>query len=343
MSTILQQRPRRRTRRHRVLRRARHQRRAALDARQGRASLRLHRQPGPARRAGLRRDPAQGARLRRREGAAGGLPAAAGGRGPGGAPVRRLPHHHRRRPLLQHHAASAARSPARCWCRRCARTTCTSGATAARSRATTSSGSTATACWPTRRCASTSRGSIRRSSTSWAAARRCRSTWSGPGSAYKMSTEKAYSTDSNILGATHEAKDLEHLDKGIVIVEPIMGVASWRDDVAGRGRGRHHHVSRGPSRGAQRPRVSGRGGADARGQPHRRPPRSRHERPDREPHHRGQEPRHLRGARAWRCSSSATSAWSPASTTRTPSSSTATWAGASAGCSTRAAGSTRSR
>jgi argininosuccinate synthase len=49
---------------------------------------------------------------------------------------------------------------------------------------------------------------------------------------YRMSTEKAYSTDSNMLGATHEAKDLEHLDKGIRIVEPIMGVAFWRDDVA---------------------------------------------------------------------------------------------------------------
>jgi argininosuccinate synthase len=48
---------------------------------------------------------------------------------------------------------------------------------------------------------------------------------------YKMSTEKAYSTDSNILGATHEAKDLERLDSGIRIVEPIMGVASWRDEV----------------------------------------------------------------------------------------------------------------
>jgi argininosuccinate synthase len=48
---------------------------------------------------------------------------------------------------------------------------------------------------------------------------------------YKMSTEKAYSTDSNLLGATHEAKDLEHLDKGIKIVAPIMGVAFWRDDV----------------------------------------------------------------------------------------------------------------
>ena len=43
--------------------------------------------------------------------------------------------------------------------------------------------------------------------------------------------EGAYSTDSNILGATHEAKDLEHLNSGITIVEPIMGVAFWREDV----------------------------------------------------------------------------------------------------------------
>ena len=48
---------------------------------------------------------------------------------------------------------------------------------------------------------------------------------------YKMSAEQAYSTDSNILGATHEAKDLEYLDQGISIVKPIMGVAFWRDDV----------------------------------------------------------------------------------------------------------------
>jgi len=50
------------------------------------------------------------------------------------------------------------------------------------------------------------------------------------GFAYKMSAEKAYSTDSNILGATHEAKDLESLDSGIKIVNPIMGVPFWRDD-----------------------------------------------------------------------------------------------------------------
>src|SRR6202011_4295467 len=55
------------------------------------------------------------------------------------------------------------------------------------------------------------------------------------GFAYKMSAEKAYSTDSNLLGATHEAKDLEHLDSGIKIVNPIMGVPFWRDDCAVKG------------------------------------------------------------------------------------------------------------
>ena len=48
---------------------------------------------------------------------------------------------------------------------------------------------------------------------------------------YKMSVEKAYSTDSNMLGATHEAKDLEFLNAGVNIVKPIMGVAFWREDV----------------------------------------------------------------------------------------------------------------
>jgi argininosuccinate synthase len=45
------------------------------------------------------------------------------------------------------------------------------------------------------------------------------------------STEKAYSTDANMLGSTHEAKDLEHLDTSMRIVEPIMGVAHWDPDV----------------------------------------------------------------------------------------------------------------
>ena len=48
---------------------------------------------------------------------------------------------------------------------------------------------------------------------------------------YRDSKEKAYSTDANILGATHEAKQLELLDVSMEIVEPIMGVAHWREDV----------------------------------------------------------------------------------------------------------------
>jgi argininosuccinate synthase len=52
------------------------------------------------------------------------------------------------------------------------------------------------------------------------------------GKPYKTGVEKAYSTDANLLGATHEAKDLERLDVGMRIVEPIMGVAHWRADVA---------------------------------------------------------------------------------------------------------------
>ena len=49
---------------------------------------------------------------------------------------------------------------------------------------------------------------------------------------YKMSLEKAYSTDSNMLGATHEAKDLEELQTSVKIVDPIMGVPFWRDDLS---------------------------------------------------------------------------------------------------------------
>ena len=48
---------------------------------------------------------------------------------------------------------------------------------------------------------------------------------------YRDSTEKAYSTDANILGATHEAKTLENLDASMEIVEPIMGVRFWDDSV----------------------------------------------------------------------------------------------------------------
>jgi argininosuccinate synthase len=49
---------------------------------------------------------------------------------------------------------------------------------------------------------------------------------------YKLSSERAYSTDANLLGATHEAKELEFLDRGIALIEPLMGVPFWREDLA---------------------------------------------------------------------------------------------------------------
>ena len=52
------------------------------------------------------------------------------------------------------------------------------------------------------------------------------------GKPYRTGVEKAYSTDANLLGATHEAKDLERLDVSMRIVEPIMGVAHWKPEVA---------------------------------------------------------------------------------------------------------------
>ncbi len=52
------------------------------------------------------------------------------------------------------------------------------------------------------------------------------------GYTYRLSVEKAYSTDANILGATHEAKDLEDLSTSMHKVNPIMGVKHWDNSVA---------------------------------------------------------------------------------------------------------------
>ena len=139
---------------------------AALDARQRRNPTRIPRisvNPTSA----LRRHPAQGARLRRGKGAHR-MPPAARRRRHRRHPVRGVPHFHRRGDLLQHHAARPRRH--RHDARGChARGRSTSGATAAPTRATTSSASTATGCSRTRRCAS--RGSISALSTSSGAQR----------------------------------------------------------------------------------------------------------------------------------------------------------------------------
>ena len=60
---------------------------------------------------------------------------------------------------------------------------------------------------------------------------------------YRDSQEKAYSTDANIWGATHEAKTLEHLDVSLETVEPIMGVRFWDPSVEIAARGRHRSAS----------------------------------------------------------------------------------------------------
>jgi pyruvate dehydrogenase E1 component len=223
----------------------------------------------------------------------------AGQRGPGRAAVRRLPHPHRgRQALLQHHPARAAPSPARCWCARCARTTSTSGATAPPTRATTSSGSTATACWPTRQLRIYKPwldedfvGELggRDEMSQWLTERNL---------PYRDSQEKAYSTDANIWGATHEAKTLEYLGTSAWrSSSPIMGVAFWPDDVEIAPEDVSVRLRAGRPGRDQRQTFASTSRAGPRGQHDRRTPRPGHERPDREPDHRGQEPRHLRGPR----------------------------------------------
>ena len=69
---------------------------------------------------------------------------------------------------------------------------------------------------------------------------------------YRDSAEKAYSTDANIWGATHEAKLLELLDNGMDLVEPIMGVRHWDPERGGRGRGGGRPVRGRLARRAQR-------------------------------------------------------------------------------------------
>ena len=152
--------------------------------------------------------------------------------GHGRAPVRRVPHLDRPAPPTSTPRRSAAPSPARCSSPRCAKTTSTSGATAARSRATTSSGSIATACSPIPNLRIYKPWLDQQFIDELGGRKEMSEYMIRHGFEYKMSVEKAYSTDSNILGATHEAKDLEFLNKGITIVQPIMGVAFWRDDVS---------------------------------------------------------------------------------------------------------------
>jgi argininosuccinate synthase len=112
-----------------------------------------------------------------------------------------------------------------------------------------------------------------------------------------MGTEKAYSTDANVLGATHEAKDLEHLDKNMI----RSSTRSWASRSGSASvEIEAEEVTVGFEQGlpvASTASASPPSSTSSWRQPHRRAARPRHERPDREPGHRGQEPRHLRGPR----------------------------------------------
>ena len=161
---------------------------------------------------------------------------------------------------------------------------------------------------------------------------------------YRDSEEKAYSTDANIWGATHEAKTLEHLDVSLETVEPIMGVKFWDPAVEIAPEDVTVALRRGPPGRDQRHRryddpvaLVHEANAD------RRPARPRHVRPDREPDHRGQVARHLRGARHGaaldRLRAAAQRDPQRGHHRQLP----RPRAAASAGCSTRAAGWTRRR
>jgi len=154
---------------------------------------------------------------------------------------------------------------------------------------------------------------------------------------YKMSAEKAYSTDSNILGATHEAKDLERLDSGIKIVNPIMACRSGVNDcivkaetvvvrfmegqpVALNGQTFADPVALFLEANA----IGGRHGLGMSDQIETGSSRQRAAASTKRP--------------AWRCCTSPTNAWSPASTTKTPSSNTGSAHAPLADCSTRGDG-----
>ncbi len=159
---------------------------------------------------------------------------------------------------------------------------------------------------------------------------------------YRDSTEKAYSTDANIWGATHEAKTLEHLDTGVETVEPIMGVRFWdpsveiatEDVTIGFEQGRPVTIngkefSSPVELVMEANAIGGRHGLGMSDQIENRIIEAKS--------------RGIYEAPAWPCCTPPTSAWSTPSTTRTPSPSTTSRAGVWAGSCTRGAGWTRRR
>ena len=337
---------RRRARRARVLRRPRHVGGGRVDAREGRRPVRLHRRPRPVRRARPRHGvPGPRQAVRRRAGAAGRLPRRARPRGPGRAAVRRLPHHAPPAGRTSTPRRSGGRSPARCSCGRCTTTASTSGATAR-----TYKGNDIERFYRYGLLVNPNAADLQ------AVARRRRSSTELGGRAEmseflhrarpavpRHAPRRRTRTDANIWGATHEAKSLEELDTAMDIVEPIMGVAplgpdAWRSPprtvtVALRGglAGGDQRRRRSTSRSSwcmEANAIGGRHGLGMSDQIENRiieaKSRGIYEAPGT-----GAAAHRLRAAGHRR------------STTRPRSRTTARWAAASAGCCTRAAGSTR--
>ena len=160
---------------------------------------------------------------------------------------------------------------------------------------------------------------------------------------YRDSQEKAYSTDANIWGATHEAKTLEHLDVSLETVEPIMGVRFWDPAVSIEPEDVTVRFEAGPPVAINGKRFDDPVALVHQANDDRRPARARHVRPDREPDHRGEVARHLRGARHGAAVDRLRAAAERHPQRGHHRAATTPKAAGSAGCSTRAAGSTRRR
>ena len=285
--------------------------------------------------------PQDGSRIRRRESAPHRLPRAARPRRPRRSAERRISHHHRRRGLLQHHAHRPRRyrnhARQRHERRRRQHLGRRQHLQGQRYRALLS-------LRPARQSRSQDLQALARRRIHRRARRPRRDVGlhaANPASRTRCPRRKPTRPTPTSWARRTKPRTSNTSSTSIKIVEPIMGVAFWRDDVDVKREEVTVTLRRRLAGRAQRRRVPRSRRADARGQSHRRTPRPRHERSDREPHHRSQEPRHLRSSRPGAALTSPTSASSPASTTKTRSSSIAKTAASSAACSIRAAGSIR--
>ncbi|CAA9244099.1 MAG: Argininosuccinate synthase, partial [uncultured Blastococcus sp.] len=286
---------RRRTRRHRLLRGARHLRGGRLDARQRRGPVHLHRRHRSVRRAGHRLGAGPGDGVRRRDRPVGRLPGRAGGGRPGRADLRRLPHPLGRSQLLQHHPPRPRRH------RDAAGAGHARGRRPDLGRRLDLQGQRHRAVLPVR-----APGQPLAAHLQAVAGRRLRDRARRPqGDVGVAGRPRPALPGQRREGLLHRRQHLGRHPRGQDAGAPEHRHRDRRPDhgraVLGPGRrhprrGRHHRLRAGPAGQHRRQGVRLRRRPGAGGQRHRRPARSGHVRPDREPDHRGQEPGHLRGA-----------------------------------------------